>query len=312
MGRRAKPSREDSPYVGKGGLKLEFALDHFGISVQNAVVADYGSHLGGFTDCLLQRGAAKVYAVDTCYGTLAWVLRQNPKVVVCERTNALHWLCPEKLDFIAVDVGWTRQRHIIPAAIKNLRPEGSLLSLLKPQYEVDFHTSAKGVLTEDQVSGVTESIRPWLEERFDEIAAAASPYHGSGGNAEVWFYLARPSFNRGFTLLEILVAMMIFLVGSTSIFALWIAAIKIHKDALDEEQVSFLATSLMADYQGRKVHAPVSGAVDNRFPGLSYDMSFIALGQGAVLMKLTIACKRGGKTRSEIFYTVLRPAPDFP
>lgn len=123
------------PYVGRGGEKLRWALEHFGLQAQDLVCCDLGSHIGGFVDCLLQAGAAKVYSVDTSYGTLAWKLRRDPRVVALERTNALHLELPEKVDLVTSDVGWTRQERILPRAVGLLRPGGRVLSLLKPQYE---------------------------------------------------------------------------------------------------------------------------------------------------------------------------------
>lgn len=192
MGRRAKPSKIECKYVGKGGLKLEFALQHFELEVRNVVAADFGSHQGGFVDCLLQHHAGKVYAVDTCYGTLAWTIRQNPRVVVCERTNALYWHSPEKLELITIDVGWTRQRLVVSAASKNLLPGGTILSLLKPQYEMEFTT--KGIVPQKQLQQVIDDTTSWLRTKFAQVATVVSPHLGSGGNTEVWYYL-KGAFN---------------------------------------------------------------------------------------------------------------------
>lgn len=122
-------------YVSRAGDKLEFALDHWHVAVTGLVCADLGCSTGGFTDCLLQRGAAKVYSVDTGYGVLAWKLRQDPKVVVLERANALHVVLPELVDLVTIDVSWTPQKLILPAALKLLKPGGQVISLIKPHYE---------------------------------------------------------------------------------------------------------------------------------------------------------------------------------
>ena len=128
---RARSSRPgDCPYVGKGGLKLEFALREFGVDVAGLTAADLGCHIGGFTDCLLQAGAAKVYAVDAGYGVLAWKLREDERVELFQRTNALHWQPPETLDLVAADVGWTRQERILPAAAAMVSSGGLILSLV--------------------------------------------------------------------------------------------------------------------------------------------------------------------------------------
>ena len=123
------------PYVTRGGLKLAAGLDGFGIDPAGMVCADLGCNVGGFTDCLLQRGARRVYAIDTGYGVLAWKLRKDDRVVVSERTNALHAEPAELVDLAVIDVAWTPQRLILPAAGKWLKPGGQVISLLKPHYE---------------------------------------------------------------------------------------------------------------------------------------------------------------------------------
>jgi 23S rRNA (cytidine1920-2'-O)/16S rRNA (cytidine1409-2'-O)-methyltransferase len=151
------------PYVSRGGLKLAAALDAFGLDVHALRCADLGCNVGGFTDCLLQRGAAGVYAVDTGYGTLAWKLRQDPRVTVLERCNALY-LDPGTLagftgcDLVVIDLGWTRQKLAIPAALRWLRkssaqPGPIIISLIKPHYEAERTELAggnRGVLDEAQ------------------------------------------------------------------------------------------------------------------------------------------------------------------
>src|SRR6476659_10241523 len=103
-------------FVSRAGQKLEHALASFGIDVKGLTCADLGCSTGGFTDCLLERGAAKVYAIDTGYGVLDWKLRKDPRVVVMERTNAMHAVLPEPVPVVTIDVAWTKQRHILPAA----------------------------------------------------------------------------------------------------------------------------------------------------------------------------------------------------
>lgn len=187
MSHRAKVNRPEScPFAAKGGMKLDAALEYFQIDVSNFIVADLGSHQGGFVECLLEHNVAKVYSVDTSYGTLAWKLRQNPKVVVQERTNAVHWRPTELLDFVTIDVAWTPQKYIIPNAIKMIKPEGAILSLLKSQYEPEAKNK---VLTKEEVEQVVKNILPWFESLFQNVSYFFSPYIGSGGNQEVWFYL---------------------------------------------------------------------------------------------------------------------------
>jgi len=122
-------------FVSRGGLKLRHALDEFKLSPQGLVCADLGCSTGGFTDCLLQAGAARVHAVDTAYGQLAWKLRNDPRVVVHERTNALHAPPPEPVALVVMDLSWTPQRLAIPAAKAWLAPGGRIISLVKPHYE---------------------------------------------------------------------------------------------------------------------------------------------------------------------------------
>src|SRR4051794_36941461 len=108
-------------FVSRAGEKLDHALTAFALDVTGFTCADFGANAGGFTDCMLQRGAAKVYAVDTGYGALEWKLRRDPRVVVMERTNAMHATLPEEVDLVTIDVAWTKQRHILPAAWKAVK-----------------------------------------------------------------------------------------------------------------------------------------------------------------------------------------------
>src|SRR3954469_3385827 len=131
----------DGPFVSRAGLKLDHALAHFHLDVANRTCADLGSNTGGFVDCLLKRGATKVYAVDTGYGVLDYKLRKDPRVIVMERTNAMHAALPEAIDLITIDVAWTKQRNILPAATAP-----HVVTLIKPHYEADPKLLRKGVL----------------------------------------------------------------------------------------------------------------------------------------------------------------------
>src|SRR3954471_11748390 len=114
-------------FASRAGLKLDHALNVFAIDVTGLVCADLGSNVGGFVDCLLRRGAAKVYAVEKGYGVLEWRLRKDPRVVVMERTNAMHVELPEPVSLVTIDVAWTRQRNILPAAKRLLAPGGMVV-----------------------------------------------------------------------------------------------------------------------------------------------------------------------------------------
>ena len=146
-------------FVSRAGNKLEYALEQFKISVKNKICADFGSSTGGFTDCLLQNGAKKVYSVDVAYGEFAWKLRNDPRVVVMERTNAMHINLPEKMDFISIDVGWTRQVLILPNAFTNLKSAGQIISLIKPHYEAEKRMLVKGRLADEFMDQVIISVK---------------------------------------------------------------------------------------------------------------------------------------------------------
>ena len=125
----------ESPFVSRAGLKLEHALNTFGFDVTGLSCADLGCNVGGFTDCLLQRGASQVYAVDTGYGTLEWKLRNDDRVETLERTNALHVEPPARVDLVVIDLGWTPQKFALPAGLKWVE-RGHIITLVKPHYEL--------------------------------------------------------------------------------------------------------------------------------------------------------------------------------
>lgn len=210
MGDAAPPGRTEDPaedrpqpdFASRGGLKLRHALDVFALHPAHWVCADLGCSKGGFTDCLLRAGAARVIAVDTAYGQLAYALRTDPRVEVRERTNALHAEPPEGgVDLVVIDLGWTRQRHAMPAALRWLRPGGRVISLIKPHYEASKVELARlgrgGVLPEDHALRVVEEVVAALPEWGAEVLGVTrSPVlggarrGGGAGNAE-WLALAR-------------------------------------------------------------------------------------------------------------------------
>jgi 23S rRNA (cytidine1920-2'-O)/16S rRNA (cytidine1409-2'-O)-methyltransferase len=174
------------PFVSRAGLKLDHALTHFHIDVAGCTCADLGSNTGGFVDCLLRRGAAKVYAIDTGYGALAWKLRNDPRVVVMERTNAMHVELPEKMDRMTIDVAWTKQKHILPAARRMIAGEGVVITLIKPHYEVEAQRLRKGVLASGEVDRVVVGVEAdILTAGFDLVGTVTSPITGAKGNIEV-------------------------------------------------------------------------------------------------------------------------------
>ena len=179
------PESPSSEYVSRSGHKLAAALDAFGISPAGLVCADFGSNVGGFVDCLLQRGAAKVYAIDTGYGTLAWKLRTDGRVVVMERTNAMHVELPEPVDLVTVDVAWTPQHRILPNAMKLLKPGGQVVTLIKPHYEAERAQLRGGVLPREAMAGVLEVVSQRLAAVGIGLEGMMeSPIVGQKGNLE--------------------------------------------------------------------------------------------------------------------------------
>ena len=168
-------------FVSRGGEKLQFALDSFKISVKDLVCADFGASTGGFTDCLLQNGAAKVYSVEVGYGTIDWKLRNDPRVVVMERTNAMHVILPEKIDLVVIDAGWTKQKLILPNAFANLKTNGRMISLIKPHYE-----AGKPRLNDVEIETVLGMVKEDIKSVGGEVLdLAESPILGTkGGNRE--------------------------------------------------------------------------------------------------------------------------------
>lgn len=185
-------SEDACPYVSRGGLKLDAALRAFLLDVRDFVCIDFGSHAGGFVDCLLRYGAARVYAVDPGYGVLDYSLRRDPRVVVHERTNALRFSPPELADLITIDVGWTPQRLILPAARRALKPAGRVVTLVKPQYEADKSRLRGGCVPDELLGEVLEQCRGDVTQLGWTIARELeSPIRGRGGNREFLWLLAR-------------------------------------------------------------------------------------------------------------------------
>jgi 23S rRNA (cytidine1920-2'-O)/16S rRNA (cytidine1409-2'-O)-methyltransferase len=178
-------------FVSRAGQKLDHALDAFALPVAGLTCADLGSNTGGFVDCLLQRGATKVYAIDTGYGVLAWKLRKDPRVVVMERTNAMHARLPEGVPLITIDVAWTRQRHILPAAKSMLAPGGRIVSLVKPHYEAPREWLHRGILVEERLGDVLQQVRQDIAAiGLQLLAETLSPLKGQQGNTEALVLLA--------------------------------------------------------------------------------------------------------------------------
>lgn len=186
------------PFVSRGGQKLQAALAALGVSPAGLLCADFGANVGGFTDCLLRCGARKVYAVDTGYGALAWRLRRDRRVVVMERTNALYAEPPEQVDLVVIDVAFTPQRLIVPAAWRWLGAGGQVVSLLKPHYELAKLPGARpaGRRQRLALTQAAELCRVVCEELgrmgLGVSTVAVSPLKGKGGNTEFFIHLRKP------------------------------------------------------------------------------------------------------------------------
>lgn len=179
------------PYVSRGGLKLERALDFFSIPVEGRIALDVGSSTGGFTDCLLQRGAAKVYAVDVGTNQLAWKLRTDPRVVSMEKTNIRDITraeIPDPIELIVCDASFIGLRTALPAALALAAPGAHLAALIKPQFEVGKGRVGKGGIVRDPAlhDEVRATISTWLAEQpgWTVLGTTDSPIEGAEGNKE--------------------------------------------------------------------------------------------------------------------------------
>jgi 23S rRNA (cytidine1920-2'-O)/16S rRNA (cytidine1409-2'-O)-methyltransferase len=187
----------DHPWVSRGGIKLAHALEHFAIDVAGAIALDIGASTGGFTDVLLSRGAARVYAVDVGHGQLAWRLRQDPRVVVLERINARHLTAkeiPEAPDVVVCDASFIGLETVLPAALALAKPQAKLVALIKPQFEVGPERVGKRGVVRDPAlhREVCERIAQWLDGIGWKVAGIAeSPIRGPEGNVEFLIHAKR-------------------------------------------------------------------------------------------------------------------------
>ena len=181
-------------YVSRGGLKLEAALKAFHVDVQGLVTADIGASTGGFTDCLLQHGAARVYAIDVGYGQLAWQLRQDLRVVIMERVNARYLTTlPEALDLATIDVSFISLRLVLPPVLPLCRPDGQTIALIKPQFEAGRRQVGKGgVVKNPEVHrSVLDGILRWMSSiGVPPDGLVPSPLRGPAGNVEFLVHLS--------------------------------------------------------------------------------------------------------------------------
>jgi len=188
---------ETPPFVSRGGLKLEAALKEFRINVEDKVALDVGASTGGFTDCLLQHGAKKVYAVDVGYGQMAWKLRQDSRVVTIERTNIREIdpsLLPNPIDIAVADVSFISLEKVIPSILKFLKPNAEIIALIKPQFEVGKEKVGKGGIVRDEAArtdAVSRIVAFVRDQGFDVKGVIPSPITGQDGNVEYLIYAMR-------------------------------------------------------------------------------------------------------------------------
>ena len=190
--------REDAlPYVSRGGFKLEKALREFSISLAGKIMVDIGASTGGFTDCALQQGAARSYAVDVGYGQLAWSLRQDPRVVCLERTNIRYVTkeqVPEKVDFISIDVSFISLEKVLPVADRLLKAGGCMVALIKPQFEAGREkVGKKGVVRDPLVHRevILSVLQAALRLGLCPQGLTYSPIKGPEGNIEYLLFLEK-------------------------------------------------------------------------------------------------------------------------
>jgi 23S rRNA (cytidine1920-2'-O)/16S rRNA (cytidine1409-2'-O)-methyltransferase len=188
----------DHPWVSRGGVKLAFALDHFGIDVEGATALDIGASTGGFTDVLLARGAARVHAVDVGRGQLAWKLRQDPRVVVHEGVNArylTHAQIPEPVDLITCDASFIGLATLMPAPLALTAAAARLVALIKPQFEAGPRHVGKGGVVRDPAihEAVCHRVAEWVgtQPGWSVVGIILSPIQGPAGNREFLLYARR-------------------------------------------------------------------------------------------------------------------------
>jgi 23S rRNA (cytidine1920-2'-O)/16S rRNA (cytidine1409-2'-O)-methyltransferase len=191
---RVRIAGEAPRYVSRAGIKLEAALDHFGVNVEGKRCLDIGASTGGFTDCLLQRGAARVVAVDAGTNQLVWSLRTDPRVISLEKTNARYLrlgAIGKPVDLVTTDVSFISATFILSAVPGLLKPSAEILVLVKPQFEVGRGQVGKGGIVRDaklRAEAVARVVRKLEELGFDRIESAESVLPGAGGNQEYFVH----------------------------------------------------------------------------------------------------------------------------
>jgi 23S rRNA (cytidine1920-2'-O)/16S rRNA (cytidine1409-2'-O)-methyltransferase len=189
--------KEDIPFVSRGGLKLQAALDYFKVDPAGKVVMDIGCSTGGFTDCVLKKGAGKVYAVDVGYGQFDWSLRKDPRIVLLEKTN-IRYLdrerIPEAVDLAVIDVSFISLLNVLPKVLEFLDKLGEVVALVKPQFEVGKGMVGKGGIVREESKRIAaaEGVKEGAEKMgYRAKGLFESPVRGQKGNREYFLYLGR-------------------------------------------------------------------------------------------------------------------------
>lgn len=181
---------KDIPFVSRGGLKLQAAIKQFGIDLAGMIAMDVGASTGGFTDCMLGEGVRRVYCIDVGYGQFDWALRQDPRVVLMERTNIRHLTSeavPDPIEFAAIDVSFISLRLVVPKVVEFLAPGGGIVALIKPQFEVGRKDVGKGGIVRDEVKRqeAVASLREFFSTLgLKDLGVIESPIKGQKGNIE--------------------------------------------------------------------------------------------------------------------------------
>ena len=192
---RIAETPDELRFVSRGGLKLEKALDVFDLNPTGLIVLDVGASTGGFTDCLLQHGATRIYALDVGHGQLAWKIRNDPRVVVMEHTNIRHLSSlPEKMQAVVIDVSFISLRPVLPAIVSFMTPDSWVVALVKPQFEADKAEVDRGggVISDPMIhERILKELQEWIPEQtpLRVWGLTDSPIHGRDGNREFLLYL---------------------------------------------------------------------------------------------------------------------------
>ena len=185
--------KDQSPYVSRGGIKLEHAISQFGIRAADLTALDIGASTGGFTDCLLKHGAKRVYAVDVGHGQMDFELMKDKRVTLIERTNARYpFTLPEQVDIVTVDISFISFKKVLIPVAKKLKPSGNLIILIKPQFEADRVDVGRGGVVRDpriHAKIIGQSINWLVENEFRLLNVTPSPLLGPAGNREFFFHV---------------------------------------------------------------------------------------------------------------------------